>query len=170
MDDSDFQLHGETNSSGRVSPISSIFHPIPFTHYASRVHPNTTNQPTELSTSFSTSFDFTNPFHTNAFKPALSHSSSDSLASLTSSADEFLSISYREDANYLSSSPMVSPPRSPSHLSAGAILPSTSSAEKAIAAITLAMANGAGGLGDYEAVRALNVSSADESQVGELWH
>lgn len=166
MDVSDFQLHGETNSSGRVSPISSIFHPFPFTHYASRVHPNTTNQPTELSTSFSTSFDFTNPLHTNALKPALSHSSSDSLAS---SADEFLSISYREDANYLSS-PMVSPPRSPSHPSAGAILPSASTAEKAIAAITLAMANGAGGLGDYEAVRALNVSSADESQVGELWH
>lgn len=65
---------------------------------------------------------------------------------------------------------MVSPPHSPFHLSAGAILNSASSAEKAIAALTLAMANGAGGLGDYEAVRALNVSSTDESQVGELWH
>jgi hypothetical protein len=166
MDDSDFQLHGETNSSGRLSPISGIFHPLPFAHYASHVHHNTTNQPTELFPSFSTSFDFTNPLHTNAFKPALSHSSSDSLAS---SADMFLSSSYTEDADYPSSSPMDSRPQSPNHLSAGAI-PSASSAEKAIAAITLAMANGAGGLGDYEAVRALNVSSVDESQVGELWH
>ena len=166
MDDSDFQLHVETNSSGRISPTSSIFNPFPFTHHAS-VHPNTTSQPTELSTSFSTSFDFTNhPLHTNAFRPALSHSSSDSLASST---DEFLSISYREGANYPPSSPMVSPTQLPSHLSAG-VISSASSAEKAIAAITLAMANGAGGLGDYEAVRALNVTSADESQVGELWH
>lgn len=167
MDDSDFQLHGETNSSGRLSPISSIFHPFPFTHYASHVQPNTHNQSTELSTSFSTSFDFTNPLHTNAFNPALSHSSSDSLASM---ADVSLSTSYAEDANYLSSSPIVSPPQSPCHLLTGAKLTSASSAEKAIAALTLAMANGAGSLGDYEAIRVLNVSSADESQVGELWH
>ncbi|KAH0838421.1 hypothetical protein J3R83DRAFT_6728 [Lanmaoa asiatica] len=167
MDDSNFQLHGETSSSGRLSPISSIFHPIPFAHYASHVHSNTTNQSPELSTSFSTPFDFTNPLHTNAFKPALFHSSSNSLAS---TADMSLSTSYAEDANYPSSSLMASSPQSPCHLSVGAILTSASSTEKAIAALTLAMANGAGGLGDYAAVRALNVSSADESQAGELWH
>ncbi|KAN0100737.1 hypothetical protein V8E55_000721 [Tylopilus felleus] len=167
MDDSDFQLHGETGSSGRLSPISGIFHPWPFAHHASHVHSITTNPQTELSTSFSTSFDFAHPLHTNAFKSALSHSSSDSLAS---SADMFLSSSYTEDANYSSSSPMASPSQPPDHRLAGPVLPPASSAEKAIAAITLAMANGAGSLGDYEAVRALNVSSADESQVGELWH
>lgn len=167
MDDSDFQLHGKTDSFGRLSPISSIFHSIPFARYASHVHPNTTNQPTELSTSFSTSFDFKNPLHTNAFKPVLSHSSSHSLAS---SADVSLSSSSAEDANYSSSSLVVSPPQSPSHPSAGAVFPPAPSAEKAIAAITLDMANGAGGLGDYEAVRALDVSSADELQAGELWH
>ncbi|KAG8219925.1 hypothetical protein J3R82DRAFT_920 [Butyriboletus roseoflavus] len=164
MDDSNFQLHGKANSSGRLSPISSIFHPFPFAHYASHVHPNISNQSTELSTSFSTSFDFTNPFHTNAFKSALSCSSSDFLAS---TADVPLSNSCAE---YPSSSPMISPPQSPCHLSAGAISTSASSTEKAIAALTLAMGNGAGSLGDYEAVRALNVSLADESQVGELWH
>lgn len=167
MDDSDFQLHSRTDSSGRLSPISSIFHSFPFTRYASHVHPNITNQPTELSTSFSTSFDFTNPLHTNPFKPALSHSSSHSLAS---SADLSLSSSSAEDASYPPSSPVVSPSQSPCHPSAGAIFPSAPSAEKAIAAITLEMANGAGGLGDYEAVRALDVSSADELQAGELWH
>lgn len=167
MDDSDFQLHSETNSSGRLSPISDIFHPLPFAHYTSHVHHNITNQSTDLFPSFSTSFDFTQPLHTNAFKTTLSHSSSDSL---TSSTDMFLSSSYIEDANYPSSSPMLSRAQTPNHLSADAMLPSASSAEKAIAAITLAMANGAGGLGDYEAVRALNVSSADESHVGELWH
>ncbi|KAF8446094.1 hypothetical protein L210DRAFT_956062 [Boletus edulis BED1] len=166
MDDSDFQLVGGTDAFGRLSPVSSIFHSLPSAHYASHVHPNTTSHPTELSTSFSTSFDFTNALHTNAFKPALSYASSDSLASL---ADVSSSKSYREYSNYPSSPPMVSPP-SPNPLSAGVILPSASTAEKAIAAITLAMANGAGSLGDYEAVRALNVSSADESQVGELWH
>ena len=167
MDDSDFQLHGETNASGRLSLVSSIFHPLPVARYALHGYSNNTNQSTELSTSFSTSFSFSNPFHTNAFQPASSHSSSDSLAS---SVDTSLSSSHTEDAKHPSSSPMVSPPRSLNHPPAGAILPSASSAEKALAAITLAMANGAGGLEDYEAVRALDVSSTDESHVGELWH
>ena len=167
MVDCDFQLHGASESSGRLSPISSIFHSTSFPHHVSHVHPSTTSQTTELPTSFSTSFDFTNIRHTNAFKPASSHPSSDSLAS---SADVFLSSSYTKDANYPSSSFLISPSQSPCHLSAGAISGPASSAEKAIAALTLAMANGAGSLGDYEAVRALNVSSADESQVGEMWH
>lgn len=52
-------------------------------------------------------------------------------------------------------------------------VPSTASpSEKAIAALTLVMANGAGGLNDYEAVRSLeapHVSSLDDSLVGEMW-
>ena len=47
----------------------------------------------------------------------------------------------------------------------------TSRSEKAIAAITLAMANGAGGLNDYDPLRALEpISVVDDSQFGELWH
>ncbi|KAH7931141.1 hypothetical protein BV22DRAFT_1190864 [Leucogyrophana mollusca] len=44
--------------------------------------------------------------------------------------------------------------------------------EKAIAALSLAMANGAGGLSDYEALRAFDHSPTfgDSSQAGELWH
>lgn len=49
--------------------------------------------------------------------------------------------------------------------------PASSRSEKAIAALTLAMANGAGGLNDYAALRALEPTSViDDSQVGELWH
>lgn len=49
--------------------------------------------------------------------------------------------------------------------------PTSSRSEKAIAALTLAMANGAGDLNDYEALRALEPASIiDDSQVGELWH
>jgi len=48
---------------------------------------------------------------------------------------------------------------------------SASRSERAIAALTLAMANGAGGLNDYEALRAIQAAPAlDECQVGELWH
>lgn len=54
-------------------------------------------------------------------------------------------------------------PKSPSNVS-----PS----EKAIAALALVMANGAGGLNDYETVRALEAQPAalDESLIGEMWH
>lgn len=167
MDDRGFQFHGASDPSGRLSPISSIFRPFSFPHYASHVRSSATSQSTELSTSFSTSFDFTNRCHTNAFKSSSSHPSSDSLAS---SADGFPSSSYTRGSNYPSSSFMDSPPQSPRQVSVGAIPTSASSAKKAIAALTLAMANGAGSLGDYEAVRALNLWSTDGSQVGELWH
>ena len=163
MDVSDFQLHDASDSSGRLSPILSIFPSFP---YPSHVHPSNPSQSTELSTSFRTSFDFTILPHTNAFRPTASYPSSESLASST---HMFPSSSYAEHADYPLSSSMASPPCSPCHPSAGAIQIS-SSTEKAIAALTLEMANGAGSLGDYEAVRALNVSSADESQAGELWH
>ncbi|KAJ7139918.1 hypothetical protein C8R44DRAFT_765758 [Mycena epipterygia] len=49
-----------------------------------------------------------------------------------------------------------------------AILPSRS--DKAIAALSLAMANGAGGLDDYEALRKLHTFSPSNCEVGEMWH
>ncbi|KAG6901916.1 hypothetical protein C0995_006754 [Termitomyces sp. Mi166 len=43
--------------------------------------------------------------------------------------------------------------------------------EKAIAALSLAMANGAGGIADYEALLAVQaLPSMDDCQVGEMWH
>jgi hypothetical protein len=49
--------------------------------------------------------------------------------------------------------------------------PSSSRSEKAIAALSLAMANGAGGLNDYSALRAKEIPPIiEDSQVGELWH
>lgn len=49
--------------------------------------------------------------------------------------------------------------------------PSVSRSEKAIAALSLAMANGAGGLNDYEALRTFEGAPAlDYCQVGEMWH
>jgi len=49
--------------------------------------------------------------------------------------------------------------------------PNASRSDKAIAALTLAMANGVGGINDYQAILALQGHSADESaEVGELWH
>jgi hypothetical protein len=46
----------------------------------------------------------------------------------------------------------------------------TSRSEKAIAALTLAMANGAGDLTDYQALLSIQTTPAlDNSQVGEMW-
>lgn len=50
---------------------------------------------------------------------------------------------------------------------------SASRAEKAIAALSLAMASGAGGLNDYETLRTSEnkaTPALDESLVGEMWH
>lgn len=52
-------------------------------------------------------------------------------------------------------------------------VPLASPSEKAIAALTLVMANGAGSLNDYGAVRSLeapHVASLDDPLVGEMWH
>jgi hypothetical protein len=58
-------------------------------------------------------------------------------------------------------------------LSPPSVVPPSSLEEKAIAALTLALANGAAGLNDYAAVReALGVSAAPAdgaSEVGEMW-
>ena len=48
--------------------------------------------------------------------------------------------------------------------------PTASRSEKAIAALTLAMANGAAGISDYEALRMTEgLATLDESHAGELW-
>ncbi|KAF5377507.1 hypothetical protein D9615_005280 [Tricholomella constricta] len=65
--------------------------------------------------------------------------------------------------------PPLSPPESLSSLRV--ITPSTSRSEKAIAALSLAMANGAGGISDYEALLAMqNPPALDGCEIGELWH
>lgn len=59
--------------------------------------------------------------------------------------------------------PSVSPFSSPTT--------STSRTEKAIAALSLAMANGAGGIADYDALLSVQAwPSMDDCQVGEMWH
>lgn len=67
------------------------------------------------------------------------------------------------------------PPLSRNHNQSGAFhIPSTASREeKAIAALTLAMANGAAGLNDYADIRVFEgnqSSTIDESLIGEMWH
>ncbi|KAK1229800.1 hypothetical protein PQX77_007125 [Marasmius sp. AFHP31] len=47
----------------------------------------------------------------------------------------------------------------------------SSRSEKAIAALTLALANGSAGINDYDALRNLQPALAlDDSQVGDMWH
>jgi hypothetical protein len=90
--------------------------------------------------------------------PALSHSFTNSTnSSFVSLPPPFYGVSSKS-----------SPPR---HYSLTNTSPSSSRSEKAIAALTLAMANGAGGLNDYSALRAMEIPPIiEDSQVGELWH
>ncbi|KIK95378.1 hypothetical protein PAXRUDRAFT_827071 [Paxillus rubicundulus Ve08.2h10] len=171
MEESDFQSHIGMNSFARlssVSPIPGIIHPFSFTQDTSRTHSHANNhdQATEPFTSSSTLSESTSLAYTNAFTSAPFHSSLDSLppppTALSSSSP------CRDDVGVRSRAPVLPPP--PYHPSVCPVPNFASSTEKAIAALTLAMANGAGGLGDYEAVRALDPSSADDFQAGELWH
>jgi hypothetical protein len=73
------------------------------------------------------------------------------------------SLSHSESANSSLISLNLPAPFAPN-----AILASRS--EKAIAALSLAIANGAGGLDDYEALRRLHTFSPDNCEVGEMWH
>ena len=89
-----------------------------------------------------------------------------SLSSTNSASSSQISFPTYHQSSLADSSP-------PSH--GAPALPSscgTSPSEKAVAALTLVMASGAGGLNDYEAVRALDgeQSSLDESSIGEMWH
>jgi len=90
--------------------------------------------------------------------PALSHSFTDSTNS------SFVSLpSHISNGRSKSSSPH--------YHSINKTSPSSSRSEKAIAALSLAMANGAGGLNDYSALRAMEILPIiEDSQVGELWH
>ncbi|KAJ7107637.1 hypothetical protein C8R43DRAFT_1044761 [Mycena crocata] len=78
--------------------------------------------------------------------PALSHTFSHS----ANSSESLISLN-------------LPPPSAPQAISA-------SRSEKAIAALSLAMANGAGGLDDYAVLRSLHTSSPDNCEVGEMWH
>lgn len=108
--------------------------------------------------------DFTSPLDTS---PCLSSSSDEDTPGPLTLAESF-------------NSSHVSPPlRSGSISKLGEFalpapsVPSASPSEKAIAALTLVMANGAGSLNDYEAVRSLeapHVASLDDPLVGEMWH
>ncbi|KAF8898597.1 hypothetical protein BD779DRAFT_1464742 [Infundibulicybe gibba] len=51
-----------------------------------------------------------------------------------------------------------------------AVTLASSKSEKAIAALTLALANGAGGLNDYQDIQVMETAIIDDSQVGEMWH
>ncbi len=65
------------------------------------------------------------------------------------------------------------PSRDQSYSGAFPISSTASREEKAIAALTLAMANGAAGLNDYADIRLFEenrISSMDESLIGEMWH
>jgi hypothetical protein len=92
-----------------------------------------------------------------AFTPALSQAASDSASSS------------------LISLPLMPSVLPPLHISTTPVpfSPPASRSEKAIAALSLAIANGAGGLNDYSAFQSsfpLPKHEEDESQVGELWH
>ncbi|KAF8078478.1 hypothetical protein FPV67DRAFT_56754 [Lyophyllum atratum] len=95
------------------------------------------------------------PFATS-FAPGLPNALSDSMGSSP------VSLPLRSLSPPAPSSPVQSP--APNALS-------SYRSEKAIAALSLAMANGAGGIADYEAVLAIQTTPLfDGCQVGELWH
>ncbi|RDB28897.1 hypothetical protein Hypma_015386 [Hypsizygus marmoreus] len=66
-------------------------------------------------------------------------------------------------------SPSLFPSPSTPHQTSHAHSSSTRS-EKAIAALSLAMANGAGGISDYGDLLAMKTTPMEGCQVGELWH
>ncbi|KAH7915403.1 hypothetical protein BJ138DRAFT_1122761 [Hygrophoropsis aurantiaca] len=120
---------------------------------------------------------FTFSAYTGSSTPALSYTSLSSpdfsLAPLPSSP---IQVGHRADTHLYS--PITSQASSPFNFTSNTsshtafISSSASRTEKAIAALSLAMANGAGGLSDYEALHAYEPSSilGDSSQAGELWH
>jgi hypothetical protein len=88
--------------------------------------------------------------------PALSHSFT------TSDSSSVISLS-----SHFFGTPSLGQPHHPTIPTS----PSSSRSEKAIAALSLALANGAGGINDYEALRAVETAPiVEDTQVGELWH
>jgi hypothetical protein len=111
------------------------------------------------STSTSTSPAYKYSAYTTASNPA----SGPSINSPASSFDALFPSPTHGNSNFGASS---------SHSSQGTPSLTSSRSEKAIAALSLAIANGAGGLSDYEAVRGLDSFSPAmaDPQAGELWH
>ncbi|KAI0335392.1 hypothetical protein GY45DRAFT_1351039 [Cubamyces sp. BRFM 1775] len=98
------------------------------------------------------------PFSTPALSHTYSTSTNSSLVSLPLSAQANESCSGVAAASPSAAMPSPSIPANASH------------SEKAIAALALAMASGAVGISDYEALRAAEgLTSLDESHAGELW-
>ncbi|KAG0709006.1 hypothetical protein DFH29DRAFT_890112 [Suillus ampliporus] len=126
---------------------------------------NTTFSPDTLhSTSSSPAYKYS--AYTTAFSPALSGPSTSSPArsfeaprSSPTIHDSIFPLSHPTPASLASSQEFFS------------LTSSASRTEKAIAALSLAIANGAAGLGDYEDLHDLDVPSIMmDSQAGELWH
>ncbi|KAF9044859.1 hypothetical protein BDZ89DRAFT_1155648 [Hymenopellis radicata] len=108
------------------------------------------------------------------FTDSSEHCSSPTMSSASSyiSDDDHLNLTFAQN-NVAQTT--LSPPSNPSqlpsslHQSYSCGLPSTRS-EKALAALTLAMANGAGSIHDYDALRNIELVVAhDDGAVGELW-
>lgn len=99
---------------------------------------------------------YTTAFSPPLFGPSFSSSAEAPRSSPTHQNSIFPS-SYPTSASFASSQEDVS------------LTSSASRTEKAIAALSLAIANGAAGLGDYDALRDIPSVMID-SQVGELWH
>ncbi|KAJ7431813.1 hypothetical protein B0H11DRAFT_2128572 [Mycena galericulata] len=112
---------------------------------------------------FAQSDRYSSPGATCDSSPSM-YPSDDDLSHLPAPLSPALSHTLSHSANSSLVSLKLPPPFAPK-----AILPPSRS-EKAIAALSLAMANGAGSLEDYEAVRSLHTFSPDNCQVGEMWH
>ncbi|KAM5538170.1 hypothetical protein V8D89_008057 [Ganoderma adspersum] len=98
--------------------------------------------------------------------PALSHTFSVS----TNSSLISLALPTR-DESVMSPTFPSSPTVGPGNARSTPPSPTASRSEKAIAALTLAIASGAAGLSDYEALRmAEELTTLDESHAGELWN
>lgn len=100
------------------------------------------------------------PTATASFTPSLTHTSTES----SNSSLVSLPLPSPLLSTFMSTS--FTPQQSPRSTTLAA-----SRSEKAIAALSLMMANGAGGLNDYEALRAFQTRSPlDYSELGEMWH
>ncbi|KAH9946801.1 hypothetical protein B0H21DRAFT_383352 [Amylocystis lapponica] len=129
--------------------------------------PSVCSDDEELSHVDSDGIPYSGPIFTPALSQALTSSANSSLISLPLS----LPLPSPDDTQQipLASGFILMPQSVPSgHVP---LVSTASRSEKAVAALTLAIANGAGGLNDYEALRtAEGVSAFDECQVGEMWH
>jgi hypothetical protein len=123
-------------------------------------HSFNTTFPSDALHSTSSSPAYTHSTYTTAFSSASGPSFNSSFNALFPSSTDRNSTFWTPSSHSNSSSQ-----ESPSLTS------SASRTEKAIAALSLAIANGAGSMGDYEAARDLDSSPPmADSQAGELWH